>query len=80
MRDSLEDVPSTCAHSEAWWDNDELWCPDCNEVIGVICPLCHGEGFGEECEIESDWINYGNDLITCPECGGKGWTSDPSFQ
>lgn len=34
----------------------------------------------EENEMEGDWINYGNDVVTCRECGGKGWTSDPSFQ
>lgn len=22
----------------------------------------------------------GNMLVTCRECGGKGWTADPSFQ
>ena len=36
------------------------------------CLTCHGEGAGEECELELDWINYGRDWVTCPDCGGTG--------
>lgn len=69
-----------CKHQESFWDDDQLWCPDCQTVVGVNCPLCGGDGFMEEDEMEADWINYGDDIVTCRECGGKGWTSDPSFQ
>lgn len=69
-----------CKHPDSFWIDDGLWCPDCNSMAGVTCPLCGGQGFMEENEMEADWINYGDELVTCRECGGKGWASDPSFQ
>lgn len=69
-----------CEHSHSFWVDDGLWCPDCNSVAGVICPLCGGQGFMGENEMEGDWINFGDELVVCRECDGKGWTSDPSFQ
>lgn len=80
MSDQTDEV-KTCSHNcEHFWDDNCLICTECYECVGVTCPLCGGEGFMEESDMESDWINYGNDLVTCRECGGKGWTSDPSFQ
>lgn len=34
----------------------------------------------EEDEMECDWINFDDELVTCKECDGYGWTADPSFQ
>ena len=48
-------------------------CQHCGEIIAWKCEMCGGEGYGEESELNLDWINYGNDLITCPCCGGWGW-------
>lgn len=61
-------------------DNNAYVCYACGKAVAVVCPLCGGEGFMEEANMECDWVNYGNDLVTCRECGGKGWTADPSFQ
>lgn len=69
-----------CKHEDAFWYDNDLWCPECGAAVGVTCPLCGGDGFMVEAEMECDWINYGNDLVTCRECNGEGWTRDPSFQ
>ena len=55
-------------------------CENCDGVVAVPCPLCGSEGFMEEDEMECDWINFDDELVTCKECDGYGWTADPSFQ
>lgn len=65
-----------CQHEQAFWADDGLWCPDCRCCIAVRCHACGGEGVVEEDEYECDWINYGSDLIVCPECGGTGMLRD----
>lgn len=55
-------------------------CMQCGKAVGVICPLCGGDGFMQEADMEGDWINFGDDLVICRECLGEGWTADPSFQ
>lgn len=70
-----------CKHEgDAFWVDEGLCCEDCYQIIGVTCPLCGGQQFMPENEMEYDWINYGDDLVVCRECKGVGWTSDPSFQ
>lgn len=54
---------------------------DIQKAVAVTCPLCGGEGTVSEAEHEADWVNFtDDDIITCPECNGCGWTADPSFQ
>lgn len=66
-------------------DETIYWCQTCLDEYNSFngdsdypydhddtCQACGGIGYGEECEFESDWINYGNRLITCPYCGGSG--------
>lgn len=79
--------PTVCEHCgaeplEKTWDDDKwcFYCDACFKPVAVSCPVCAGEGVIEEDEYELDWINYGNDLIVCPECEGEGWTAAPSFQ
>ncbi len=38
----------------------------------AVCETCWGEGSGEECELEMDWINYGSAWVLCPDCKGTG--------
>ncbi len=38
----------------------------------AVCETCWGEGSGEECELEGDWVNYGRDWVLCPDCKGTG--------
>lgn len=49
----------------------EDWNPDYNDW----CRYCDGEGCGEENELESDWINFGNDMVVCRFCKGTGKAS-----
>lgn len=76
--------PDTCEYCHqplAMYQIDQTYyCDNCGKAAAVVCPLCGGEGFMEEDEMECDWINYDDELVTCRECGGKGWTADPSFQ
>jgi len=66
----------------AWDDSLKCYyCTTCFAAVAVMCPLCGGEGHMPEAEAESDWVNFSDEeIITCPECGGYGWTADPSFQ
>lgn len=66
-----------CAHEETIYDgeNDCYRCAQCYQVTAVRCEACGGEGIVEEDEYECDWVNFGPDLITCPDCHGKGWLS-----
>lgn len=38
----------------------------------MLCETCFGEGSGEECELEMDWVNFARDWVTCPDCKGSG--------
>jgi hypothetical protein len=38
----------------------------------MLCETCWGEGAGEECELEMDWVNYGRSWVLCPDCRGTG--------
>lgn len=78
--DRVFGIDEGCKHDNAFCLVEAHWCPDCNSAVGVTCPLRGGQGFMEENEMEGDWVNYGDELVTCRECSGKGWTSDPSFQ
>jgi hypothetical protein len=75
--------PKTCEHCGAELSMFEIdntyYCEECGKAVAVVCPLCGGEGFMQEDEMECDWINYGDDLVTCHECNGYGWTAEPSF-
>jgi|SaaInlStandDraft_3_1057020.scaffolds.fasta_scaffold83747_2 hypothetical protein len=53
--------------------DDVIICRKCAGVIAWKCDKCRGEGVGEENELECDWINYGNRLVTCNRCAGDGW-------
>lgn len=55
------------------------FCTNCGKAVAVTCPLCGGEGYMQEDEMEGDWINYGDDLVMCRECDGHGVVSEPSF-
>lgn len=78
--------PKHCEHCgvelEMMWDDvkDCYICTDCYKAVAVQCPACAGEGVIEEAEYECDWVNCTDELMTCPECNGYGWTADPSFQ
>lgn len=69
-----------CKHEESFEVEEGLWCPDCNSIIAIRCYECGGEGFTYEDDYESDWINFTHDFITCPDCRGTGWVSDPTWQ
>lgn len=73
-----------CKHRHAYWDGDPdesaLWCPDCEKFVGFHCLSCAGEGIVQEDDYECDWVNYGPDLITCPECRGRGWVRERTWQ
>lgn len=77
--------PDTCP--ECGYETDMLHhderaysCFSCGYVFYVDCPLCGGEGFMAENEMECDWVNYDDEIATCRECNGEGVTSNPSFQ
>lgn len=76
--------PTTCEHCNAQLETTLIeqtyYCDACGKAVGVVCPMCGGAGFMEEAEMESDWVNYGDDLVECDECDGYGWTAEPSFQ
>jgi hypothetical protein len=77
--------PTVCEHChqplEMMWDDDRdcYICENCFKGVAVNCPLCGGEGFMSEDEMECDWVNYTDELVTCRECRGEGWTANPSF-
>lgn len=49
-----------------------------SEAADVVCETCWGEGSGEECELEMDWVNYGTNWVMCPDCKGTGYQSRPT--
>lgn len=63
-----------------YYDDGVIFCESCRKAVAVRCPACGGEGVVEENEYESDWVNYGPDLITCPECDGDCYVADPMWQ
>ena len=75
--------PKTCEHCGeelSMFQNEQTYyCDSCGKAVAVVCPLCGGEGWMEEAEMECDWINCGDDLVECRECNGYGWTAEPSF-
>lgn len=78
-------IPSRCEHCNAklgvYEIDQSMYCDACGKCVGVVCPACGGGGDVIEADYECDWVNYSDqELITCPECGGVGWTADPSFQ
>lgn len=40
-----------------------------DEIVKVICPVCEGKGFIEECKCD---ICEDDCIITCHNCNGKG--------
>jgi hypothetical protein len=76
--------PKTCEYCGAELDtytvDHTLYCDSCGKAVAVTCPACGGDGVVQEDEYEGDWVNCTDELITCPECNGYGWTADPSFQ
>jgi DnaJ-class molecular chaperone len=53
---------------------------DCDyDDDGGVCQTCHGEGYLEANEAHCDWINYGDDLVRCPNCNGSGDAKDQWF-
>lgn len=64
-----------CQHEPDYIDSyDQVQvCLHCKEIIAQECEKCSKEGMGEENELECDWINYGNDYVTCTRCNGFGW-------
>ena len=75
--------PNVCEYCKTDLEMTEweggYFCANCGKAVAVVCPLCGGEGYMEEGEMEGDWVNYGDDLVTCRECSGYGWTASPSF-
>lgn len=76
------DICPQCGYDASnLYENDGSYsCFNCNYVFFVQCPLCHGEGFMPENEMECDWVNFSDREVICCECNGNGVTSDPSFQ
>lgn len=74
---SLPDFCPHCGASTRYMDfyNDDGagLCESCQGVIRYRCEACHGDGCVEEDEYEGDWVNFGGDLIVCPDCRGDGW-------
>lgn len=67
----------TCAHINAYPHGDAgTWCPDCRQWIAWDCETCGGDGLVYEDDYEFDWINYGHNLIACPDCHGTGQQRD----
>lgn len=63
-----------CKHLDWDWNSDDCAiCSDCGALLRSRCEVCGGEGIIQEDEYEGDWINYGPNLITCPDCGGSGY-------
>lgn len=62
-----------CAHIDTDEQNGAVYCYDCESIIQVECDACNGEGMVYEDDYEFDWINYGHNWISCPECHGSGW-------
>ena len=64
-----------CQHEPAFsLDEDQvLICEHCERIIAHQCDMCGGIGYGQENELECDWINFGDDLISCPRCCGARW-------
>jgi hypothetical protein len=63
----------------AWWSTviaDYEPDEDYGDGLDDSCHTCGGEGFLPEDEAELDWINFGDDLVECPNCGGSGLRSD----
>lgn len=40
------------------------------------CHTCGGDGFLEANEAYCDWVNYGDELVTCTNCKGSGLRKD----
>lgn len=65
-----------CGSEIDWWDADECdfqCCDSCGHIDWWKCGMCWGLGYGEESELECDWVNFGDEVIVCPRCEGKGW-------
>ncbi len=52
-------------------DDNAHRCEACDAWV-TLCETCGGEGYGAENEFECDWINYGDDWVSCPDCHGCG--------
>jgi predicted RNA-binding Zn-ribbon protein involved in translation (DUF1610 family) len=71
----------TCKHENADWRGDVgFWCPDCEQWLAWDCETCGGDGLVYEDDWKGDWINYGPDLIPCPDCGGSGEQRADGFE
>lgn len=46
--------------------DDDFYCDD------DFCQTCGGEGYGYACDLEFDWVNYGEVWTVCPDCMGTG--------
>ena len=40
------------------------------------CHTCGGDGFLEANEAHCDWVNFGDELVSCPNCCGSGLLKD----
>lgn len=66
--------PEECQHEETYEDDDgAIYCNDCGVCLAVVCDRCAGQGEILESEYWRDVINYDDDRITCPSCGGTGY-------
>ena len=62
-----------CQHIHgSFWIEDVEHCILCGAAVTERCETCGGEGVVQEDEYEGDWINYGPNLIACPDCNGNG--------
>lgn len=48
---------------------------DFDDYERECCFACGGDGIVQEDEYECDWINFGPNVITCPDCAGTGYVS-----
>lgn len=49
---------------------------DYDDGVEPECHTCGGDGCLEANEAHCDWVNYGDELVTCPNCRGSGLLKD----